>query len=112
MAVKKISNQAARDRAKNLKDIINTLIDTNGVIKPIAIVGDTIQMGTAHFDNTKTLSITFAKSFNKKPMITLTPGDSGNFPIYSTSVTLTGFKIRCKMKWTGETDWVATERNT
>lgn len=110
MVIKRIINQSAVDKLKNLKGIINILVDENGNVKPISIVGENVQMGTAHFDDTKTLLITFLKVFNKQPMITLTPGDSGNFPIYRTSVTTTGFKIRCKVKWTGEVDWVATER--
>lgn len=73
-------------------------------------IGATVQAGTASFSNTKTVSITFDTPFVRRPTITLGADDSGNFPVHKTKVTKTGFKIRCKLKWTGEVDWQATER--
>lgn len=73
-------------------------------------VDENIQSGTAYASNVLVVDIVFARPFAKKPTIQLTPGDDGSFPIYKASVTATGFKIRFKVAWTGEVDWVATER--
>jgi len=73
-------------------------------------LGENVQHKTVSFNNTKVVSISFDKSFLKKPMIQVTMGDSGTVPVYKTNITTTGVKIRFKTKWTGEVDLLAIER--
>lgn len=74
-------------------------------------IGQNMQHYTVKFDNTKTVTLTFDQVFVKKPMVHLTPNDSGVFPVYKTDVTTSNVKIRFKTAWTGEVDVVAMERN-
>lgn len=73
-------------------------------------INENLQHYTVTFNNTKTVSITFDKAFDKKPIVQVTPNDSGAFPLYKTNVTPTGASIRCKAKWTGDVDISVIER--
>ena len=66
--------------------------------------------GTAVFNATKNVSIAFASTFAKVPLIQLTMASSGTIPAYKSVVTTTGFTIKFQNAWTGDCDWTATER--
>ena len=65
---------------------------------------------TAIFDATKNVTITFGSAFNKIPLVQLTMSSTGTVPAYKSEITKINFKIKFQTNWTGEVDWVATER--
>ena len=73
-------------------------------------VGENFISGTAYFNNTKTAKVTFSKSFDKIPFISLTLSDNGSVPLYKQTVTKTSLIIAMNVSWTGYCDWSAMER--
>ena len=73
-------------------------------------VGRNSQSGTAVFNNTKQVTVTFPYAFSFIPVCQLTLNDlSSNIP-YKLSSTTTQLTIKIKNNFTGSIDWLALAR--
>lgn len=73
-------------------------------------IGVNVIGATAFFNNTKTVTVYFAKVFDKPPRVLITPLDSGQLPLYKQSEFTDRVVIRCKQAWSGQAELQIMER--
>lgn len=72
--------------------------------------GRNSQSGTAVFNKTKQVTVTFPHAFAFVPVCMLTLNDLSNDIPYKLTATTTELTIRLKTNFTGSIDWQATAR--
>jgi len=84
--------------------------DPDGKEHPILVIGLSSQGGKETVTDSKTVAVVFEVPFEKRPGVTLTFDDDENLPKMKLDVTLIGFTVTFKQKWTGVLEWQVVER--
>lgn len=71
---------------------------------------ENVQSGTIHLNNSKNAKVDFLWKFKKIPRVVLTLGDNSVSVPWRTVITKEKFRLRLKVKFTGDIDWIAIER--
>lgn len=101
-----------RDFTAMVNSIMAQPVDDRPIKKTgLTTVGKShIENGTAIFNNTKNVNITFAENFTKVPLVQLTLSSTGSAPAFKNTVTNNWMIIKFQSNWTGEVDREARER--